>query len=116
MDYSVNIQNVVLNVLSYGLMKNFGLEFFDELVKNNVVNSNGEINIEELKFIMLKLTFTHYVQAMKFNYLVYYSNNTFKFFNINDKDVFNKLLQLKLKFPTYGTKDDRSDASIVITD
>jgi hypothetical protein len=90
--------------------------FFDELVKNNVVNSNGEINIEELKFIMLKLTFTHYVQAMKFNYLVYYSNNMFKFFNINDKDVFNKLLQLKLKFPTYGTKDDRSDASIVIID
>lgn len=101
-------------MLAYGLEKNFGMSFYDELAENNVVNSNGEINIETLKEIMLKLTFTHYAQTMQFDYLVYYSNETFNFFDKKDSDIFNKLSKFKLKFPTYGTKDDRNDASIVI--
>lgn len=107
-----NIKEIVLDVLKYGLNKTFGNLFDNSL--DNVVNTNGVIDIDTLKYILVEKTFAEYVKKMQFTYLVYYTNETFNFFDVNDPDITNKLLSLKLKFPSYGTKTDRSDASICI--
>lgn len=107
-----NIKEIVLDVLKYGLNKTFGNLFDNSL--DNVVNTNGVIDIDTLKYILVEKTFAEYVKKMQFTYLVYYTNETFNFFDVNDPDIINKLLSLKLKFPSYGTKTDRSDASICI--
>lgn len=107
-----NIKEIALDVLKYGLNKTFGNLFDNSL--DNVVNKDGSINIDTLKSILVEKTFAEYVKKMKFTYLVYYTNETFNFFDVNDPDITNKLLSLKLKFPSYGTKTDRNDASICI--
>lgn len=107
-----NIKEIVVDVLKYGLNKTFGNLFDNSL--DNVVSANGFIDIDKLKYILVKKTFAEYVEKMQFTYLVYYTNETFNFFDVNDPDITNKLLSLKLKFPSYGTKTDRSDASICI--
>ena len=74
------------------------------------------INTDVLKKIVLTLTFTKYMHYMQFNYLVHYNydEQTFRFFDVSSKTIFDELLTLKLHWPTYGTKNDRSDASVII--
>jgi hypothetical protein len=112
-----DINNIVLDVLSYGLSKNFDIDFNDEIQKNkdNLLD-NGKIEIKELKKIVLRLAFTKYMHDNHFNYLVHYNpaEQTFRFFDVSSKTIIDELLTLKLLWPTYGTKNDMGDALIRI--
>ena len=69
-----NIDDIVLDVLSYGLSKNFDIDFTNEIQNNkDILLKDGKIDTDILKKIVLKLTFTKYMHDMKFNYLVHYN-------------------------------------------
>lgn len=112
-----NIDDIVLDVLSYGLSKNFDIDFNNEIQNNkDSLLNDGKINIDVLKKIILRLVFTKYMDDNHFKYLVHYNRDkqTFRFFDVSSKTIIDELLTLKLHWPTYGTKNDISDASVCI--
>ena len=84
----------------------------------NAVDENGIVNTDELKFNLLKIVLTNYANTEKFQYLVFFNKRdlTFYLFDINEEDTFNKLISLKLCWPSYGTVEgkDRADSAITL--